>query len=234
MPAPRAPGAVFLSKNQTRQMENRNNAQQQALYAATEVGLPQTFDPGLATGRFTQSATTNRWMLTKLKNYRGGDRVGRLRVYTVNAGAPTFTVALCETAVSEGRLVVSEVSRGTVVGVTSGGSVVANDVMLVTPITLDGRKSYCIALNLNITFPDTVDVISIATPGGGANGVPNLLLRSGSTVLVSDPCTFTWDGVAPGVSLIAPVGGARTPFYAVALPPVSEQSLASQYNDLWY
>lgn len=153
MPAPRAPGAVFLSKNQTRQMENRNNAQQEARYTPQAYINPYTVDAADASALKTWApASPPTWQYTKVKGLTSAFTFTRISfgdIAVAGVGTPECTVAICEYAADGQFLVMREIARG-----RSG----RRNVDMPGPVTLTPDKLYAVAVVIQPAVATTVDV----------------------------------------------------------------------------
>lgn len=144
MPAPRAPGAVFLSKNQTRQMENRNNAQQEARYAPPAFQRLYTVDdvvPSSLASLVVADTDTPKWRYTKLKGiYRGAsfDTIGHGYSAT-GVAVRSLVCAICEYELDGTFMRMREVVRSRVVSAMTRGY------KFPQVVTLDPQKNYAIA-----------------------------------------------------------------------------------------
>jgi hypothetical protein len=144
MPAPRAPGAVFLSKNQLRTLQNRNNAQQEARYAPPAFQRLYTVDAVVptTTGALVVADTdVPKWRYTKIKGVSNGLLFDTAThgYSTTGAAIRSLVCAICEYELNGTFLRMREVARSAVVSGMGAGY------RFPGPVALDPQKNYAIA-----------------------------------------------------------------------------------------
>lgn len=151
MPAPRAPGAVFLSKNQTRQMENRNNAQQEALYKRpapaapwTTIGQPTMLTPGFV----TYGPAFTGFYFTKIKGIISPavvDSVQLAGTMSPSSRKIISHIAVCEYSADLGAYTFLEIAR-----IRTQGDVFSLPFVFDRTIVFDPSKRYAIGVAFDI------------------------------------------------------------------------------------
>lgn len=147
MPAPRAPGAVFLSKNQMRQMENRNNAQQEARYATPAFQRLYTVDtvvPTSTASLVVSDTDTPKWRYTKLKGLAHGSNfdVANAGYASTGVAARSLVCAICEYELDGRFLRMREMAR------SAPAPVGTSLYVFPTVLTPDYRKNYAVATHI--------------------------------------------------------------------------------------
>ncbi len=200
MPAPRAPGAVFLSKNQQRAMANRNNAQQEARYEPPLPAQPYTalYADTTAAGFTAFGPTFTGYYVSKIKGVTAPVSFDSIQLSGSQSGNVISHIAVCEYAETDAGVVFVEIAR-----IRTGRTVYSAPYpKFDRRIDMVPTKSYALAVAFEMDVTGSVTVAS--GPDGEGLALYWNAPAAGTFPGEYGPVNFTWtpNGVSTVISSI--------------------------------